>query len=476
MRITPEEREREQALFHKEREKYPHLFDRPPMTDTDDVLMDIGIDVAWGARPLGYLRFMPQDFIVEEIDTGRVVHTIDTADTMASAGSANTGAGATIYADLVKIGASVFDIKARLSRILGVSEQDIGCAGLKDRAALTSQHISIRNLKNPAVLGALNEENFFIKNIRAGKGVISIGELWGNRFTIVARLAIPLTSAQEDEIRAKMDDIAESGFWNFFYLQRFGTPRLIAHRLGILLARGEYELTIKTFLTHASPRELPYFMEIRKKIIPLWGAWEQILTEIDRFPYHFSLERAMIHHLAEHPGDFTGALAAIPDQVKMWLYAYDSYIFNKKLSALIKTETVPMELPLASSFSPADWEPYLEYFREDGVAFPLRAWRDFSFVRVASRSWPTLQSVEFHDAVFHDRFAMFSFSLPKGAYATSYLMNLFTLSSGLPVPEGIATDPLDAKKVLGTGSLDDTLQRFRTVLERYQQNAAPAEE
>ncbi|OGZ96253.1 MAG: hypothetical protein A2679_00240 [Candidatus Sungbacteria bacterium RIFCSPHIGHO2_01_FULL_54_26] len=471
MRITPEEREREQVLFREEREKYPHLFDRAPMTDADDVLRDIGIDVAWGARPLGYLRSMPQDFIVEEIDIAREVHTIGIA---APAGADETNAGPTVYADLVKIGASTFDIKARLAHLIGVSEQDIGFAGLKDRSALTSQRISIRNLKNPAPLESINEENFFIKNIRGGKGVISIGDLWGNRFTIVARLAAPLTSAQETEIRAKMQEIAESGFWNFFYLQRFGTPRLLAHRLGILLARGEYELTVKTFLTHTSPRELPYFMGIRKRLVPLWGDWEQILTEIDRFPYHFSLERAMIRYLAEHPADFTGALAAIPDQVKMWLYAYDSYVFNKKLSALIKTEVVPMELPLASSFSPADWEPYLDYFREDGVTFPLRAWRDFSFVRVASRLWPTLQSIEFHNAAFHDRFAVFSFSLPKGAYATSYLMNLFTLSSGLPMPNGIATNPVDAKKILATGSLDDVLQRFHIVLERYQQNTQDA--
>lgn len=467
MIITPEEREREQALFQEEREKYPSLFERPLMQDTDEILHAIGIDMAWDTRPLGYLRFMPQDFIVEEIDAAKRAHTVDAGP---PANNPIAGDGPAIYTDLVKLGISTFDVRARLASLLGIAGQDIQFAGLKDRLALTSQAMSIRNLRNPHALHALQEEEFFLKNIRHGKGVISIGDLWGNRFTIVVRLAAPLTQAQTDEMRVRMDEMQESGFWNFFYLQRFGTPRLIAHRLGILLARGEYEATVKLFITHTSPRELPYFINIRKKLMPLWSDWSAILAELNRFPYHFSLERVMIGHLAQRPDDFTGALASIPEQIKMWLYAYDSYIFNKKLSALIKTETVPMELPLASSFNARDWEPYKEYFREDGVSFPLRAWQDFSFVRVASRTWPTLQSVEFHAVESRDRLVTFSFSLPKGAYATSYLMNLFTLSSGLPALEGIPTELVDAKKILGTGSLDDVLQRFRTVRKRYQQN------
>lgn len=467
--VTPEEREREQALFREEREKHPSLFDRPPMTDADGVLAGVGIELDGSARPLGYLRMMPQDFIVEEIDTNREVHTVDVTEDMLPPGT-----GPTLYGDLVKIGASTFDIRKNLAALLGITEQDIGCAGLKDRMALTSQRISVRNLKNPGALAALSEENFFIKNAAAGKGVISIGDLWGNRFTIVIRFASPLTPSETQDIREKMEEMAETGFWNFFYLQRFGTPRLIAHRLGILLARGAYEETVKLFVTHTSPRELPYFAAIRKTYMERWGDWQTILGDMSRFPYHFSLERAMVAHLVQHPDDFTGALASIPEQVKMWLYAYDSYVFNKKLSALIKTETVPMELPLASSFSRADWEPYQEYFAEDGVVFPLRAWRDFPFVRVASRMWPTLQSVEFHDAVFRDEYAVFSFSLPKGAYATSYLMNLFTLCSGLPLPDDISRESVDAKKILGTGSLDATLQRFRTTLERHRQNSIDA--
>lgn len=471
MIITPEERERERTLFQEEREKDPSLFERPLMQDTDEILRSIGIDMAWDTRPLGYLRFVPQDFIVEEIDAAKRARTVDTEPL---ANDPTAGDGPTIYADLVKLGISTFDVRERLASLLGIAGQDIQFAGLKDRLALTSQAMSIRNLRNPHTLHNLQEENFFLKNIRHGKGVISIGDLWGNRFTVVARLAAPLAPAQTDEMRVRIDEMRESGFWNFFYLQRFGTPRLIAHALGMAIARGEYEATVKLFVTHTSPRELPYFINIRKKLIPLWGDWSATLAELDRFPYHFSLERVMIGHLAQHPDDFTGALASIPEQIKMWLYAYDSYLFNKKLSALIKTETVPMELPLASSFNARDWEPYKEYFQEDGVAFPLRAWRDFSFVRVASRTWPTLQSIDFHAVEFRDRLVTFSFSLPKGAYATSYLMNLFALASGLPMPEGISMESVDAKKILGAGSLDTVLQRFHVALARYHQNTSNA--
>ncbi len=466
---TPEEREKERALFGEERRKAPHLFEREPMADTDEVLRGVGIELPLGERPAAYLRLMPQDFVVEEINRDESLHTVETGPLLAPI---STGDGQSFYGDLVKAGVSTLDVKTRLSYLLGVEEKQIGFAGIKDRAALTAQAFSIRGVARIAEFEKIQEQNFFLKNIRAGKGVLASGDLWGNRFIIILRLAAPLSPEAIAAIRRKIDEMNEDGFWNFFYLQRFGTPRLIGHRLGRSIAQGDYEGAVKMFLTHTAPRELPYFMQIRKEAAAMWGRWDEIFARIDRFPYHFHLERTLIRHLMDRPADFLGALSAIPEQIKMWVYAYDSYLFNQKLSALIKTGTVPMELPLATSFDSRDWEPYKEYFAEDGVALPLRAWKDFPFVRVDSRMWPTLQNVRFHKVEFRRDLAVFAFSLPKGAYATSYLMNLFTLSSGLPLLPGISTDAIDAKAVLGLGALAETLARFRAVLESREEDIA----
>ena len=470
--ISEEDHDRERLLFEAERARVPELFVRAPMVDDDETLRSVGIENVTAGRVEAYLRLMPQDFIVEEVDRQGVVHSAQAE----SGAPIAEGEGNTYFADLVKVGISTLEAKSQLAHYLNIDEKNIGYAGVKDRVALTSQEISIRGVADPAGLTSLHADNFFIDNIRRGKSVVANGELKGNRFTITLRLARPLSAAEREALEQKIEEIRSDGFWNFFYLQRFGTPRLIGHILGKLLLRGQYEETVKTFLTHIGARELPYFIELRKTIAEKWGDWKAIWDIIDQFPYHFSIERAFVAHLIDRPGDFLGALHEVPDQVRFWFYAYDSFLFNKKLSALIRSGEVPLMLPFFTSFNPLDWKPYEEYLKEDGIVLPARSWRDFPFVRVESRRCSTLQTIEMHKAVFDEQVAVMSFSLPKGSYATSFLMEFFSLSSGLPMLQGISNEVVDAKLVLGDGTLEPVLERFKKVLDQRRADIESGEE
>lgn len=461
--ITPEERESERALFMEERKRAPELFLRPPMIDDADSLRHIGIEGVSDNNPIGYLKLFPQDFIVEEISRDGKVHTVDIG-----AEQSEDEGGNTYYADLVKIGISTLEAKTPIAQMLNIDEKQIGYAGIKDKLALTSQIISIRGVSDPAKILGVNADNFFLKNLHRGKGVMANGELQGNRFTITLRTPEPLSESVRSDMEQKLEEAKQEGFWNFFYFQRFGTPRLLSHMLGRLIVKGQYEATVKMFCTYTTPRELPYFVAIRQAVERQWGDWNAIAAVIDNFPYHFHLERSFIHHLIERPSDFLGALHTLPDQIRLWIYAYDCYLFNRKLSELIAQGTVPLSLPLITSFNPLDWKPYLAYLEEDGVRLPSRAYRDFPFIRIESRSWPTLQKLTIHNAIFKDRFAVFSFSLPKGSYATTFLMNFFTLASGLPIVPGIFSEPIDARALLGEETLAPVLERFKTVLDARQ--------
>lgn len=459
--MTPQEREQERLLFESERRRFPHLFGRQPMVDDELFLKWIGIGIADAGRPIGYIKLYPQDFIVEEITPDGLLHSVDTGPLIGDISQE----GRTIFAELVKIGISTLDAKAELAAPLGMEEKYIGFAGIKDRLAITAQQISIRDVSNEK-LQNINAENLFLKNARRGKGAMANGDLWGNRFTITIRTPEPFSPTQISDIKKRLDDIKENGFWNFFYFQRFGTPRLISHWLGLLLIKGQYEEVAKTFLTYAAPRELPYFKNIREEIKERWGSWTAIKEKIEKFPYHFHLELQLINHLIAHPDDLIGSLHTIPDQIRLWMYAYDCFLFNRKLSELIQTGEVPTALPLITSFNRRDWEPYREFLEADEVKLPSRSYRDFPFIRVESRTWPTLQKIEIHGIALRDRLAVFAFSLPKGSYATTFLMNFFTLTSGLPIVPGITTEKIDAKELLGLGTLAPTLERFKTVLEK----------
>lgn len=457
-------REKEREFFEAERHRASQLFERDPMIDSPEFLKEIGIEIFNGKLPLGYLRLVPQDFIVEEIAADGTIHTVD-----AEASAVLSSEGKTVYADLVKVGISTLEAQAQIAEALSIPPQSIGFAGIKDRLALTSQAISLRDVKE-ANVSLVKVDNFFLKNMRMGKGAIANGDLQGNRFTIVLRLQSPLLKEEVSRIEKTLEQIKEDGFWNFFSFQRFGTPRLLSHRLGLLLIRGEFEKAVHMFIVHQSPRELPYFQHIRAEIEKQWGNWKVIQALLEPFPSHFPIELTFVRRLMQNATDFLGALCTMPDQVRLWIYAYDSYLFNKKLSRLIKEGEVPLELPLLTSFSPLDWEPYKEFLEQDSVKTPSAYYKKFPFIRVASRTWPVLQKTEIHAVAFQDKFALFSFSLPKGAYATTLLMNFFTLVSGLPVIAGITNERIDAKASLGLGSLQSTLERFKTVLDARDQD------
>jgi TruD family tRNA pseudouridine synthase len=460
--ISEKVRAKERELLLVAQKETPQLFTRQPFIDDEDVLKLIGIEnVFKSARPIGYIRLYPSDFIVEEIAENGKVHTVDPPRETTIIGS-----GPTHYADLVKIGLSTLDAKKEIAEHLGIDTKYISSAGLKDESAITSQCIGIRHLSDGALLTKTFSERFFLKNISRGKGYIGIGRLRGNRFTIVIRLCETPSRQAVIELQNNLKYISEEGFWNFFYTQRFGIPRLITHLEGLLLLDGQYEEAIKTCFTYLSLYEIPYFHEIRKKIAASWKDWEAIEYLIEPFPLHFISELALVAYLKKNPDDFVGALTATRDETRIWAYSYASYLFNRKLSALIQSGAVPEKFPLITSFQKEDWNYYKEFTDADSVYLKQRVVEDLPFLRATKSTWPAVQRTDIHAFELEGDIATISFSLPKGSYATSFLSNFFTLASDLPILPGISTLPVDAKKILKIGSLVDILEYFKNVLDR----------
>jgi hypothetical protein len=120
-----------------------------------------------------------------------------------------------------------------------------------------------------------------------------------------------------------------------------------------------------------------------------------------------------------------------------------------------------------NSYNPNDWKPYATFLEEDGVRLPSKSYKDFPFIFIDSRKCSTLQPVDIHGAAFEDRAAIFSFSLPKGSYATSFLASFFTLASGMPIVPGTFKGQIDGGAMLGRESFAPVLERFKTVLDRH---------
>lgn len=441
----------EQAYLRGLRAQHPDdVTARHPFTP-QQLLGHIGIQVDFGPRLEGVLKTFHQDFIVEEVGRDGELSAIEPKP-MAPPKPA-TGQR-TLYADLVKVGLDTFEACAALAKALGVSPLQVSYAGLKDKVAITSQRVAIRDA-DPARFLQLNIPGLFLQNYAWGNGAMEKGGLSSNRFTIVVRTP---SAVDEEKLRQQVERWG-SGFYNFYYLQRFGTPRLISHVLGKLLLRGELREVVRHFLAERGVQDVPLINRLRDMAAEHFGDWAPLREAFSPLPYSLRLEHALLDYLVEHPDDYAGALRTLGDQTKLWVYAYASYLFNLHLSRSVQRgSSLPPELPLLLHPQASSIDTYVQQLGVDGITsleralFAALGHRPISERNVCRTKIP----VEVHAAKASGQSAILAFDLPPGTYATTFLVHCFALQPATPAPDWLDRTRLDSKAALGTGSVAAT--------------------
>ncbi|MBX4211682.1 MAG: tRNA pseudouridine(13) synthase TruD [Candidatus Yanofskybacteria bacterium] len=450
--------------------KHPELFKLETFIDDEHVLRSVGIELPNKAHyPLGYLKLWPQDFIVEEVNPSGEVYTI-TAENLISDGYIVDPSHSTIYATLVKCGISTIEAMRDLSSALNCKEDQIQYAGIKDKEAITSQRISFRNIPIEKIK-AINSEHFFLKDVVSGKGVVQKSQLKGNQFTILIRTEKDFTDGEKFQIFIdNLKKVKQEGFYNFYYLQRFGTPRLNNYLWAISILKGDYKQAIIDLLSDGRERELGFFKYFREDLSVHMNDWQYIVDFLKQYPLLFPTELKVSEYLLNHPEDYIGALNQIPDQVQLWMYALSSYLFNKKLSdAAVHRKLLPKELPLFLSFKSEDWQPYISYLKELGIYPPqFNNLKPFPFLQLRTRMVATNEHPEIKDAQITDKGILLTFFLQKGEYATTFLSHLFNLASS-KVPESISDEAL-SPEYFGGKNIKKTLEYFQPILHSKTEN------
>nr|WP_255668549.1 tRNA pseudouridine(13) synthase TruD [Methanocella sp. CWC-04] len=219
-----------------------------------------------------------------------------------------------------------------LSRQLGISEGRIGIAGTKDKRAVTTQLMSISGISEEE-LNNVNLPRLELTPVgRSGKN-IGLGDLFGNEFDITIR-NIGLTGTEINErlasITSKIN--AGGGVPNYFGYQRFGIKRPVTHLVGKMLVKGDIEGAAMTYIARSFPWENEENRQIRDVVMDTRDFKEGVKL----YPLNLRYERTMMHHLIEHPGDYIGAFRSLsPKLLKLFVHAYQSYLFNKVLSRRI---------------------------------------------------------------------------------------------------------------------------------------------
>jgi tRNA pseudouridine13 synthase len=174
----------------------------------------------------GEIKAEPRLFIVEEIPLYEP-----------------SGEGPHVYVSLTREGWTTRALVRELQRIFDLRDVDVGFAGQKDKHARTTQTFSLNlpNVDDESVARRINKNlPVAVEWVRRHRNKIRAGHLLGNRFYIV--VVNPQDGALE-RARAIAEALREHGLPNFYGSQRFGTYEDNAER-------GE-----KILLTGAGPRK-----------------------------------------------------------------------------------------------------------------------------------------------------------------------------------------------------------------------------
>lgn len=225
-----------------------------------------------------------------------------------------------------------------MSQHLRVSPSRIGWAGTKDKRAVTTQLMSLWDISESDIKG-ISLRGLEISVVGRSNTKVALGDLVGNRFIIMIR-DIGLPSDEVERRLASVTKQAEEmgGFINFFGIQRFGSRRPVTHEVGKLLLEGDFKEAAYTYIAKAYDDEKEETKTVRNAV------WESrdASQGIETYPLSLRFERTMLHHLARFPGDYIGAFKALsPNLQKMFVHAFQSYMFNRILSARIM-EGIPL--------------------------------------------------------------------------------------------------------------------------------------
>ena len=154
----------------------------------------------------GRLKDSPEDFRVEELPLYEP-----------------SGEGSHLYLRFTKTNLPTFIAVKNIAKALGVNERDVGVAGLKDKVGITTQTISIPMPPKDASFveraRALQLEGITIESATPHGNKLRTGHLAGNRFEIVIRDVSP---DHFEEVRSAFARIAREGVPNAYGTQRFG--------------------------------------------------------------------------------------------------------------------------------------------------------------------------------------------------------------------------------------------------------------
>ncbi|MEM9345105.1 MAG: tRNA pseudouridine(13) synthase TruD [Planctomycetota bacterium] len=253
------------------------------------------------------------------------------------------GEGEHVYLFIEKNGLTTTEAVRRIARGFHMHRRNIGYAGLKDKHALTRQHLSLwlPGVEEERVLEGIqrvNEKQPKVKILWHDRHANKLkrGHHGGNRFVIRLRGVEPTHVVRA---KAVMDVLAKRGVPNYVGDQRFGY-RQNSHVTGKALLLGHFEAVLEAMLAADAPSESAYVKQGREFVRA--GEYQKAL---EVWPKMLRYDRQALDALRQGKGPRDAVLAIDASQRGFLVSAWQSMVFNEVLSHRVEAGTFDRLLP-----------------------------------------------------------------------------------------------------------------------------------
>jgi len=197
--------------------------------------------------------------------------------------------------------------------------------GIKDARAVTTQYAGTTQvMRNPPAELKSKHTRLILKGFT--KHPLDKRFLAGNNFEI------RIYNSQSSDLSGFISQISKVG--NFYGLQRFGSERLVTHIVGREIIKRNFLHAVQLLLSYTTEFDTQMSREIRNMCSDP-SNYRQVLKML---PRGMDIERQVLSVLVAGK-DSIAALRAVPITIRrLFVQAYQAYIFNRCLSRAIMTE------------------------------------------------------------------------------------------------------------------------------------------
>jgi len=314
--------------------------------------------------------------------------------------------GSNLILKIKKTDMSTFKLITVIAKATQLEQRDIGYAGLKDKSATTIQYISIPRQYEKDVIKNLITEKIEILEKKYSKFPIKVGQLKGNRFSIVLH---NVNNSSKKEIEKVANEMVQKGIPNYYGYQRFGEDsksyeqgKEIAHS-GKKLKGAKEKLLVSAYQSF------------------LYNSWLSERVSISRTIEKNSVDDAS--KILEYPKELVEVLKKQPHFFKLFIgddmqsypygKSYPLQDFKRGSKDFLAQKTSPTGLLVGFKVKRALSDArQLEEAFDDNELYALKGDRRYAWI------FPKDLAFKYNET---EKKLTIDFYLPKGSYATTFL-------------------------------------------------------